>query len=219
MLRETFAVGILSCNCTILGDESSASAMVVDPGADVSLILARLATHHLTLRYIMVTHAHIDHIAGATTLKEATGAPILYNQADLPLVAMMDAQAAWLGIAAPEVSPPDHSPADHEVVQMGDLRLRIIHTPGHTEGSLSLHLPEHRLLFAGDTLFAGSIGRTDLPGGHLGKLLTSVHERLLSFPDDTVVVAGHGPETTIGQERDTNPFLGSRGPATPFWAG
>lgn len=207
MIRETFPVGLLGCNCTILGDERTREAIVVDPGAEVSRILATLAAHQLTVRQIVVTHAHIDHIAGALALKEVTGAPVLYNQADLPLVAIMDQQAAWLGTATPEVRSPDHSPVDTEVLTVGDLKAHVLHTPGHTQGSLSLHLPEHNLLLAGDTLFAGSVGRTDLPGGNTHQLLASIHDRLLPLPDNTTVVAGHGVDTTIGAERRSNPFL------------
>ncbi len=207
VIRETFPVGLLGCNCTVLGDKATRDAIVVDPGADVSLILAALAAHELTVRQILVTHAHIDHIAGALTLKQATGAPVLYNHADLSLVAMMDGQAAWLGIATPDVRPPDHSPADGEALSVGELRSQVLHTPGHTQGSLSLYLPEQKLLLAGDTLFAGSVGRTDLPGGDTGQMLASIRERLLPLPDETLVIPGHGPETTIGVERRTNPFL------------
>jgi hydroxyacylglutathione hydrolase len=207
MIRQTFPVGLLGCNCTILGDEHTREALVVDPGADVSHILATLAQHQLTVRHILVTHAHIDHIAGALTLKQATGAPISYSQADLPLVAMMDLQAGWLQMPTPDVRPPDHSPADTETVPVGALHPQILHTPGHTEGSLSIYLADQKLLLAGDTLFAGSVGRTDLPGGNTGKLLTSIRERLLTLPDDTLVIPGHGPETTIGTERRSNPFL------------
>ncbi len=207
MIRKTFPVGMLGCNCTLLGDERTRTAMVIDPGAEVSSILQALFGHQLTLQKIVVTHAHIDHIAGAVALKQATGALIIYNHADLPLVAIMDQQAGWLGIATPEVGPPDHSPADTEVISVGDLRSQVLHTPGHTEGSLSLYLPEQHLLLAGDTLFAGSIGRTDLPGGNTSRLLASIRDRLLTLPDSTVVVPGHGPETTIGTERATNPFL------------
>jgi len=207
LIRETFPVGPLGCNCTVLGDERTHDAVVVDPGADLPRILATLAAHGLTLRQILVTHAHIDHIAGALALKQATGAPIVYDQADLPLVAMMDMQAGWLGIATPEVRPPDHSPADNEVLTAGNLRLQVLQTPGHTPGSLSIYLPEAKLLLAGDTLFAGSVGRTDLPCGDTGTLLASIRERLLPLPGDTVVVPGHGPETDIATERSTNPFL------------
>ena len=207
MIRETFPVGALQCNCSVLGDEASGAAVVVDPGAEIARILATLARHNLFLQHIIVTHAHIDHIAGALALKEATGAPVLYNQADLPLIAMMDTQAGWLGVATPEVRPPDHSPADGEEISAGAVRGTVVYTPGHTEGSLCLYLPKANLLLAGDTLFAGSVGRTDLPGGHHGKLIGSIRERLLPLPEATVVVPGHGAETTIAREKASNPFL------------
>ena len=207
MIRETFPVGLLQCNCTILGDEQSREAIVVDPGYDIPRILAALAKHQLTVRQIVVTHAHIDHIASALDLKQITGAPILYSAADLPLTTMMDEQAAWIGVETPTVKPPDHSPADLESITVGNLDAQILYTPGHTEGSLSLHVPSQSLLLAGDTLFAGSVGRTDLPGGHHGKLIQSIRERLLPLPDATLVIPGHGPATTIGDERVSNPFL------------
>ena len=207
MIRETFPVGPLGCNCTVMGDERSGMATVVDPGAEIARILAVLARHNLSLQQIVVTHAHIDHIAGALDLKEVTGAPILYSEADLPLLAMMEAQAGWLGVPTPEVQPPDHSPADAETLQFGYVSGEILYTPGHTQGSLCVYLPQEHLLLAGDTLFAGSVGRTDLPGGNHGQLIASVRDRLLPLPDATVVVPGHGGETTIGEERATNPFL------------
>jgi hydroxyacylglutathione hydrolase len=207
MIRETFPVGLLGCNCTILGDEASHEAIVVDPGYDIPRILAALNVHQLVVKQIVVTHAHIDHIASAQELKRITGAPILYNQADLPLVAMMDQQAGWIDVAVPEVKPPDHSPADSEAVSVKGIDATVIYTPGHTEGSLCLYLPSEGLLLAGDTLFAGSVGRTDLPGGNMGKLMASIEERLLPLPDVTVVIPGHGPATTIGEERVSNPFL------------
>lgn len=207
MIRATFPVGLLQCNCTILGDEVSREAIVVDPGDEIPRILAVLARHQLTLKQIVVTHAHIDHIAGALSLKRITGAPVLYNKADLPLVAMMDVQAGWIGSDVPEVAGPDHSPADDEAFGVKGVAGTVLHTPGHTEGSLSLYVPEAGLLLAGDTLFAGSVGRTDLPGGNHGKLIASITERLLPLPAETVVVPGHGPDTTIGEEALTNPFL------------
>ena len=207
MIRETLAVGLLGCNCTVLGDEASREAIVVDPGYDIPRILAVLAKHQLTVKQIVVTHAHIDHIASAFDLKQITGAPVLYNQADLPLVAMMDLQAGWLNISAPTVKPPDHSPKDGEQVTVRGIEATVLHTPGHTEGSLCLHVPAANLLLAGDTLFAGGVGRTDLPGGNTEKLLQSIHERLLPLPDATHVIPGHGPATTIARERSTNPFL------------
>jgi glyoxylase-like metal-dependent hydrolase (beta-lactamase superfamily II) len=205
--RETFPVGLLQCNCSILSDDASREAIVVDPGDELPRVLAYLAAHGLTLRQIVVTHAHIDHIAGAQMLKAATGAPILYNQRDLPLVAMMEEQAAWLGVNPPVVSAPDDDLADGQQLKLGGTSLEVIATPGHTQGSCCLYVPEARLLLAGDTLFAGSIGRTDLPGGNHEQLLHSIHERVLVLPDATAVVAGHGAETTIGREREFNPWL------------
>lgn len=207
MIRETLPVGPLQCNCSILGDETSREAIVVDPGDDISRIVALLEKHSLTVKQIIITHAHIDHIAGAKRLKQITGAPILYNQLDLSLVQMMDIQAGWLGIPTPEVSAPDDNLREGQTISVTGLTGSVIHTPGHTQGSSCLYLPEHRLLIAGDTLFAGSVGRTDLPGGNTQQLLKSIHHRLLPLPDDVTVIPGHGPSTTIGDERESNPFL------------
>jgi hydroxyacylglutathione hydrolase len=215
MILETLPVGPLQCNCSILGDETSREAIVVDPGDDIPRILALLARHSLTVKQIIITHAHIDHIAGAHRLKQLTGAPILYNENDLPLVKMMDVQAGWLGIPTPAVSKPDDTLDDGKLISIGASPERdqrglagiILHTPGHTEGSVCLYLPDNSLLLAGDTLFADSIGRTDLPGGNTSKLLHSIHERLLTLPDEVTVIPGHGPGTSIGSERESNPFL------------
>jgi glyoxylase-like metal-dependent hydrolase (beta-lactamase superfamily II) len=207
MILETFPVGPLQCNCTILGDEASGEAMVVDPGDNVAQILALLAKHKLTLKQIVVTHGHIDHVGGALRLKRATSAPILLNENDLPLLKMMDAQAAWVGVPTPEVAPPDASAEDGMQAGIAGHTATILHTPGHTQGSICLHFAPENLLLAGDTLFAGSIGRTDLPGGDGRQILRSLHDRLLTLPDATRVICGHGPETTIGEERETNPFL------------
>jgi hydroxyacylglutathione hydrolase len=200
MILESFPVGPLRCNCTILGDEVTHDAMVVDPGDNIPEILARL-------RQIVITHAHIDHVGGAALLKKATGAPVLLNQQDLALLGMMEMQAGWLGIATPEVSPPDASAEDGLAVGLATLPAEVLHTPGHTPGSICLLFPQHELLLAGDTLFAGSIGRTDLPGGDPRQILRSLRERLLVLPDTTRVLPGHGPETTIGEEIQSNPFL------------
>jgi hydroxyacylglutathione hydrolase len=207
MIHEILAVGPLQCNCSILGDEVSHEAIVVDPGDDIPRIMALLAKHSLTVKQILVTHAHIDHIAGAARLKQLTGAPVLYNQRDLPLVKMMDVQAGWLGIETPEVEAPDDTLDDGRIIAITGLSGSILHTPGHTQGSVCLHLPAQSLLLAGDTLFAGSVGRTDLPGGDGPMLIRSIHERLLPLPEETVVIPGHGPRTTIGDERESNPFL------------
>lgn len=207
MILETFPVGPLQCNCTILGDETTREAMVIDPGDNIPQILVRLAKHGLTLKQIVVTHAHIDHVGGAVQLKEATGAPILLNENDLPLLKMMDMQAGWLGIAPPEVAAPDVSVEDGMVVGIANHAAQVLHTPGHTQGSICLHFAPEKLLVAGDTLFAGSIGRTDLPGGDGRQILRSIHDRILTLPDETRVIPGHGSGTTIGEERESNPFL------------
>ncbi|HTD96157.1 MAG TPA: MBL fold metallo-hydrolase [Edaphobacter sp.] len=207
MIHEILPVGPLQCNCSILGDETSREAIVVDPGDEISRIAAILEKHGLTVKQIVITHAHIDHIAGAQRLKTLTGAPILYNQNDLPLVKMMGIQAGWLGIPTPEVPAPDDTLDDGKIIAIQGLTGSILHTPGHTEGSVCLYLPDHTLLLAGDTLFAGSVGRTDLPGGNTTKLLKSIHDRLLTLPDEVTVIPGHGQSTSIGQERESNPFL------------
>jgi hydroxyacylglutathione hydrolase len=207
MIHEILTVGPLQCNCSILGDETSLEAIVVDPGDEIARILSVLDKHNLTVKQIVITHAHIDHIAGAQRLKRVTGAPILYNQNDIPLVEMMDVQAGWLGIPTPEVLPPDDTLDDNKIISITGLSGSILHTPGHTQGSVCLYLPEQTLLIAGDTLFAGSVGRTDLPGGNTNQLIASIHERLLTLPDEVIVIPGHGLKTSIGMERDSNPFL------------
>jgi hydroxyacylglutathione hydrolase len=207
MILETFPVGPLRCNCTILGDEVTHEAIVVDPGDNIPEILSRLQKHGLTLRQIVVTHAHIDHVGGAAQLRKSTGAPVLMNQQDLELLGMMEMQAGWLGVPTPQVAPPDASAEDGLAIGLATLPAQVLHTPGHTPGSICLLFPDHHLLLAGDTLFAGSIGRTDLPGGDGQQILRSLRERLLVLPDSTRVLPGHGPETTIGEERQSNPFL------------
>ena len=210
MIHEILRVGPLQCNCSILGDETSLEAIVVDPGDDIPTILSVLDKHNLTVKQIVITHSHIDHIAGAQRLKRLTGAPILYNQNDLPLVKMMDVQAGWLGIPTPEVLPPDDTLDDGKRIAIIGLTGSILHTPGHTQGSVCLYLPDQTLLLAGDTLFAGSVGRTDLPGGDTTQLIASIHDRLLTLPDDVTVIPGHGPRTSIGAERASHPFLQSK---------
>ena len=207
MILRTFPVGPLQCNCSIVGDEASGEAMVVDPGDNIPQILSFLERNKLTLKQIVVTHGHIDHVGGAARLKRATGAPILLNQNDLPLLKMMDEQAGWLGVAPPEVLPPDVSAEEGMVVGIAGHSARVMHTPGHTQGSICLHFAPENLLLAGDTLFAGSIGRTDLPGGDGKQILRSLRDRLLTLPDETRVIPGHGPETSIGEERESNPYL------------
>lgn len=207
MILETFPVGPLQCNCTILGDEETREAIVVDPGDEVSRIHRRLSSLGLTLKQILVTHAHIDHVGGALKLKSLTGAPIFLNENDLPLLQIMAEQAAWVGVQTPETAPPDEPLIDGSSVGLANYPARVLHTPGHTQGSICLHFAPLKMVLAGDTLFAGSIGRTDLPGGNGEQILHSIQNRLLTLPDETKVVPGHGPVTTIGAERRTNPFL------------
>jgi hydroxyacylglutathione hydrolase len=207
MILETFPVGPLQCNCTILGDEEAGEAIVIDPGDEISRIHSRLAQLGLKLKQILITHAHIDHVGGALKLKRLTGAPILMNEHDLPLLQIMDVQAGWLGMQTPEVAPPDASLNNGLKVGLDRYPAQVIHTPGHTQGSISLHFAPLKMVFTGDTLFAGNIGRTDLPGGNSRQLLDSIRTSLLALPEDTDVISGHGPTTTIGAERDANPFL------------
>ncbi len=210
MVHEILPVGLLRCNCSVIGDEASREAMVIDPGDQIEGVLAAVRKHGLQVKQIVITHAHIDHVGGAMKLRRLTGAPILLNQDDSALLKMLDVQAAWIGVAPPEAVEIDHHLADGDTVRTGGLSASVLHTPGHTEGSVCLYFPAESKLIAGDTLFAGSIGRTDLPGGSFEKILRSLHQRVLALPDDTVVVPGHGPVTTIGEERESNPFLVKR---------
>jgi glyoxylase-like metal-dependent hydrolase (beta-lactamase superfamily II) len=207
MIRETFPVGLLECNCTLLADEPSKQAIVIDPGDDIAGIMARVQKLGLTVRQILITHAHIDHIAGAHLLQTLTGAPILYHEADLAMVKIMDIQAGWLAVQIPVVRPPDAALTDGQSFAIEGITGTVLHTPGHTPGSVCLYLPDHSLLLAGDTLFAGSVGRTDLPGGEPRTILRSIQDKLMVLPDETLVIPGHGASTSIGRERRHNPFL------------
>jgi glyoxylase-like metal-dependent hydrolase (beta-lactamase superfamily II) len=207
MVHKIIPVGPLQCNCSILGDETSHEAMVIDPGDDIEVILQVLSLHQLKAKQIVVTHAHIDHVGGAMRLKRMTGAPILLNQQDQALLRMLDTQAAWLGMEPPEPVVVDQDLAEGSTVTTGEISANVLHTPGHTEGSVCLYLPAQQKLIAGDTLFMGSIGRTDLPGGSYDKIMQSLHQQVLALPDETEVTPGHGPITYIGVERESNPFL------------
>lgn len=207
MFVDSFAVGPLGSHCTIVGNPATGDALVIDPGDELARIEAKLSAQKLTVRKILITHAHLDHVGAAFELKDQTGAPIFLNPEDLPLLNAMGQQAAWLGMKPPKVTPPDGELLQGQVIGIEGLEATVLHTPGHTQGSVCLLFAELNLLVAGDTLFAGSIGRTDLPGGNYPQILESIATRLLTLPDATRVICGHGPATTIGTERKSNPFL------------
>jgi len=260
-IHITIPVGILQCNCSIIGDPVTREALVVDPGDEVTRILDLIGRHRLTVKAIVSTHAHIDHVGGLSKLHQYTGAPVLMHRDDLPLYQAMDVQAAFLGVLPPDLTEIDQLLKEGDVLRWGSFEAQVIHTPGHTPGSVSLYLPhdagkvsvpgtpaihsvlneagekilltdllkraasseddaqsmpveEHDKfvlrppqLFSGDTLFAGSIGRTDLWGGSMDAIMESLRTKLMHLPDETVVFPGHGPVTSIGKERELNPFL------------
>jgi hydroxyacylglutathione hydrolase len=207
MIHEILPVGMLQCNCSIFGDESSREAMVIDPGDNIDDILAVLARHSLTVKAIVITHAHIDHIGGAARLKAATGAPVYMNQKDQELYDHLDMQATWLGMETPASTEIDVEARDGDSLRLPGAEFHVLHTPGHTQGSVSLWIPAENKLIAGDTLFRDSIGRTDLPGGDGRQILRSIRDKLIPLPEDAIVIPGHGPKTTIGREKERNPFL------------
>lgn len=235
LIHEILPVGMLQCNCHIVGDAATREAIVIDPGDDVDRILAVLAKHRLTVKAIVGTHAHIDHVGGLKQLHDVTGAPVLMNEADAPMYEQMELQAQFLGIAPPPVAKVDQLIREGDDVRWGNYEARVLHTPGHSPGSISLYLPlpgvkiagnaraagrekvirpqsenERPWLFAGDTLFAGSIGRTDLWGGSYPEIIRSIRLKLLALPENTIVFPGHGSATTLSEERETNPFLQDR---------
>jgi glyoxylase-like metal-dependent hydrolase (beta-lactamase superfamily II) len=207
MIHEILPVGVLQCNCSIFGDETTRQAMVVDPGDEIQRILEVLTRHGLTVTAIVITHAHIVHIGGAQKLKLATGAPVYMNLEDSELQAMLDVQANWLGMRTPEAVDIDVPVKDGDKLLVGATEVHVLYTPGHTQGSICLWLPAERKLIAGDTLFRDSIGRTDLPGGDGRQILQSIHDQLLPLPGDTDVFPGHGEATTIAREKRSNYFL------------
>ena len=207
MILESFPVGPLQANCILLGDDEAGEAIVIDPGDEAERIHGRLIELGLKLKQILLTHGHIDNVGGALRLKRLTGAPILMNENDLSQLKIMKMQASWLDMDTPETAPPDENLADGLSVGLERYPAQVIHTPGHTQGSVCLYFAPLKLLVAGDTLFEGSIGRTDLPGGNFDQIIDSIHTRLLALPDETRVLTGHGAETTIGKERRSNPFL------------
>jgi len=210
MIVETFPVGALGCNCTILGDPASGEAIVVDGGDEVPEIARRLDEHGLRARYLVHTHAHVDHIGALGPLRERVGGAGLLHHADLPLYGTLAQQAMWLGmLTPPQVVKLDGDLTDGDVLRAGPIALRCLHTPGHTPGSTSFALERDgsTVLFTGDTLFRGAVGRWDLGGTSLADIVGSIRRKLLVHDDASTVVPGHGPATTIGEERRTNPYL------------
>jgi hydroxyacylglutathione hydrolase len=234
LIHEILPVGMLQCNCQIIGDPESHEAIVIDPGDEVERILAVLAKYDLKVRALVNTHAHIDHVGGLRKMRQATGAPVMMHRDDFELYQNLEIQARWLGVPPPDITEVDSFLGEGDTVPWGGYEVEVLHTPGHTPGSISLFMPiEARhsevaatnreslprrdrmqraathapVLFAGDTLFAGSIGRTDLWGGSLPAILSSIQNKLLVLPEETIVYPGHGPATSIGVERETNPFL------------
>jgi len=230
LIHEILPVGMLQCNCHVVGDPVTHEAIVVDPGDDAGRILEVIERHHLKVVAIVVTHAHIDHVIGLRRVRQSTGAPVYLHPDDLELYRILDIQASWLGMKSPDTVQIDQPAREGDVIRWGGYEAQFLHTPGHTPGSICLYMPSDMprasgnaaagsaaksaakrgtgRLFAGDTLFAGSIGRTDLWGGSFEGIIRSLKGKLLELPDGTIVYPGHGDATTIGKERATNPFLG-----------
>ncbi|MGH7363643.1 MAG: MBL fold metallo-hydrolase [Candidatus Methylomirabilales bacterium] len=210
MKVHAFTVGPLQSNSYLLADEVTREAALFDPGMESEPVADVLARERLTVTAIINTHGHFDHVFGNAYFKAKTGAPLLVHRADLDLVKRLEEQSLYFGFRATPSPPPDRFLEEGDEVRVGGIRLRVLHTPGHSPGGICL--VTDGTAFVGDTLFAGSIGRTDLPGGSAETLLTSIREKLLTLPDDTVIYPGHGPATTIGHERRHNPFLTGRVP-------
>jgi len=207
MILETIVVGALAVNCYIVGCKGTHEAAVIDPGDDAPRIMAALKEHHLKLRYIILTHAHFDHAGAAKELQKATGARVLVHEKDAPLLKNTEVQAALFGMKSPAPPKPDGYLREGEVIKVGTIEMKVIETHGHTPGGVSLYIKKEHVVFTGDTLFWGSIGRTDLPGGSYDTIIHSIKAKLGALPDDTKVYSGHGDATSIGFEKKQNPFF------------
>lgn len=210
LVLESFPVGPLNCNCSVFGCTETGEAAVVDPGGDVDKIIEIVERHGLKVKYLLHTHAHFDHVLGSREMKERTGARICLHKEDQWLYDNLLKQCSMFGFTASEPLPVDHYLDDEEPIAVGKLETEVIHTPGHTPGSLCFSLKsEESVLFAGDTLFSRSIGRTDLWGGSFEQIIKSISTRLFSLDESTRVIPGHGPDTTIWTEKRENPFVSS----------
>lgn len=209
MIFEHLVVGPFQCNCFILGCAETRQALVVDPGDALETIAGRLAAHGLTVTTIVATHAHLDHVGAMSGLGEATGAPTCLHPEDRFLYEHLGMQASLFGLLTPPSGPVTRWLKDGDTLTWGRRRAEVIHTPGHTPGSVCFWVEDRALLFTGDTLFKGSVGRTDLWGGDHPTLMRSIRERLLTLPADARVLPGHGPGTSLGREADGNPFIAS----------
>lgn len=207
LIRKTFSVPPLGCNCSILGDPVTKQAIVVDPGGAHERILQEVQALGLTVVSILHTHAHFDHFLASGEMKKATGAMLCLHQDDRELWNMLEVQCRLFGVSYVPVPPPDYWLQDEEKLILGGIEGKALHTPGHTPGSMSFHFAQEQLVLAGDTLFRGGIGRTDLWGGDFDAIEQSIRERLYTLNEATRVITGHGPETSIGMERESNAFV------------
>jgi glyoxylase-like metal-dependent hydrolase (beta-lactamase superfamily II) len=206
LIVETLPVGPLQTNCYLVGCEATRLGAVIDPGGDAAEILSAIGRHRLKLEYILLTHAHFDHIGGVAELVEATHAPIALHPGDLPLLRARGG-AAMFGVFMRPSPEPNVALSEGQVIEVGALRLNVLHTPGHTPGHVTFHALTAKAAFDGDVLFRQGIGRTDFPGSSYQQLMDSIRNKLFTLPDDTTIYPGHGPATTVGEERWSNPFL------------
>ena len=208
MIIKKLTVGPIMANCFIVGCDQTREAAVIDPGDEADRILRTLAEAKLTVTHIINTHGHFDHVGANRRMHKATGAPILIHALDAPMLSLLSRSAAAWGMSAEDSPPPDRIIDEGDTIRFGTVTFQVMHTPGHTPGGVSLLANRH--LFVGDTLFAGSVGRTDFPGGDFDTLKSSIQTKLFVLPEDVQVFTGHGPETTIGEEKRNNPFVGMR---------
>lgn len=206
MIIKSLEVGPIMANCYILGCEKTGDAVVIDPGGDTDKILVLLSQSNLKVKYIINTHGHFDHVSDNKRLKEVTGAEILIHTQDAPMLSQLSENAAMFGLSSDNSPKPDRMLEEGDIITFGDnINIKVLHTPGHTLGGICLAVED--VVIVGDTLFAGSIGRTDLPGGNFDTLISSIKKKLFVLSDNTKVLTGHGPETTIGNEKKHNPFV------------